>query len=124
LTAQVLTGLFANDDIAFTGPLFDLVSKTLSNRLTGIHHLLSNVIYALVALHVVAIGFYGYVKKQKLLKPMINGWKDGGDGESAKGGGLPVCVFAVAIAAGAVYAASGTWLPASPPAAEAETPGW
>ena len=35
LAAQVFSGLFANDDITFTGPLFDLVSKDLSNQLTG-----------------------------------------------------------------------------------------
>lgn len=125
LTAQVVTGLFANDDIAFTGPLFDLVGKAFSNRLTGLHHLLSNILIAVVVLHVTAIGFYGHVKKQKLLKPMITGWKDGGEGESARGGGSLAFVFAVAIAAAAIYAASGAWLPAPPrqPTA-AETPNW
>jgi len=39
--------------------------------------------------HISAIGFYGNGKKRKSLKPMISGWKDGGDGDSAKGDGLP-----------------------------------
>jgi cytochrome b len=125
LTAQALTGLFANDDIAFTGPLFDLVNKGLSNRLTGLHHLLSNLLIAVVVLHVAAIGFYVHVKKQKLLKPMITGWKDGGEGESARGGGIVALVIALIFSFTLAYGASGSWLPAPPPPPPATaTPDW
>lgn len=124
LIAQVLTGLFSNDDIAFVGPLFDLVSKNLSNRLTGIHHLLSNLLIALVVLHVAAIAFYARVKKQSLVKPMITGWKEG-EGESASGGGWLALIVALAFAGAAVYGASGVWLPEPPPPPPAaETPSW
>lgn len=121
---QAGTGLFSNDDIAFVGPLFDLVSKDLSNALTGIHHLVSKVLIALVVLHLVAIGFYGRVKKQKLILPMITGWKEG-NGESARGGGVVALVVALLIAAAAIYGASGAWLPEPPPPPPAaETPSW
>ena len=123
LVLQVATGLVANDDIAFRGPLFDLVGNDLSNRLTGLHHLLSNLLIGLVLLHVAAIAFYGHVKKQKLLKPMLTGWKEG-EGESAKGGGWLAVIVALLIAAGAVYVASGAWLPEPPPVPAAETPDW
>lgn len=124
LTVQVATGLFANDDIAFTGPLFDLVDKRLSNRLTGLHHLLSNLLIALAALHVLAIAYYGRFKKEQLFKPMITGWKEG-DGEAARGGGFVALIVALALAATAVYGASGAWLPAPlPPPPAAETPDW
>lgn len=111
LTAQSLTGLMANDDIAFVGPLHELVGQVWSDRLSGIHHLLSNVLIGLIVLHVVAIGYYGHVRKQKLLKPMLTGWKDAADGESATGGGIVALLLALAIAGAAVYAASGLWLP-------------
>lgn len=124
LIAQVSTGVFANDDIAFTGPLADLVSREISNRLTGLHHLLGDVVIGLVALHVAAIVFYGHVKKKKLLKPMITGWKDDGDGESARGGGIVALVVALVIAAAVVYGASGAWMPAPPPVPAVETPSW
>lgn len=124
LAVQVATGLFSNDDIAFVGPLYDLVGKDLSNRLTGIHHLASNLLIGLVVLHVAAIVFYGHARKQKLLKPMITGWKEG-HGESAKGGGLLALLAALLIASGAVYGASGAWLPEPPPPPPpAETPSW
>ncbi len=124
LTAQVASGLFANDDITFVGPLFDLVGKNLSNRLTGIHYLVANAIYVLIALHIAAIAFYGHVRKQKLVKPMLTGWKDG-PGESATGGGALALILALAVAGAAVYGASGAWLPAPlPPPPAAETPNW
>ena len=110
---QVITGLFANDDIAFVGPLFDLVGKNLSNRLTGIHYLVSNALYVLIALHIAAIAFYGHVKKENLVRPMVTGWKEGA-GESATGGGALALILALAVAGAAVYGASGAWLPARP----------
>ena len=125
LTAQVLTGLVANDDIAFRGPLFELVGNDWSNRLTGLHHLLANGLIALIGLHLAAIAFYGHVKKQRLIKPMLTGWKESAEGESATGGGFLALVVAVALAAAAIYGASGAWLPEPPPPPPAaETPNW
>jgi cytochrome b len=60
---QVSTGLFANDDITFFGPLFALVSKDVSNQLTGLHKLSSNFLFVLIGLHLAAIAFYTRVKK-------------------------------------------------------------
>ncbi|CUW41552.1 Cytochrome b [Magnetospirillum sp. XM-1] len=114
LSVQVATGLFANDDIAFTGPLYDLAGKTLSNRLTAIHHLLSKLVYLLVALHVGAIVFYVRIKKQNLVLPMLTGEKEG-PGEPAAGGGPVALVLALAVAALAVYGATGRWMPPPPP---------
>jgi len=125
LSFQMISGLFGNDDITFYGPLFDLVSKDLSNKLTSLHHLASNLIYLLIALHLGAIAFYGHVKKDNLVKPMITGWKETEHGESAKGGGLIALIVALGIAGAAVYAASGAWLPPPPPPPPAvETPNW
>lgn len=125
LTVQVVSGLFANDDIAFVGPLFELIDKSLSDRLSGIHHLLSNVLIALVVLHVGAVIFHGRVKKDDLVKPMLTGWKEGASGEPAKGGGAIALVVALLIAGLAVYGASGAWLPEPPaPQAAVETPSW
>jgi cytochrome b len=114
LCLQVATGLFANDDIAFRGPLYDLAGKTLSNQLTAIHHLLSKLVYVLVALHLGAIAFYAHARKQNLIRPMLTGMKDG-DGPSARGGGIIALAVALAVAALAVHGASGAWMPAAPP---------
>lgn len=127
LAFQVASGLFGNDDIAFHGPLYDLIGKDLSDRLTGWHKLSVNLLIALVALHVAAILFYARVKKDNLVKPMLTGWKEvaPGEGRSATGGGPLALIVALLVAFAAVYGGSGAWLPApSPVATPSTTPAW
>lgn len=118
---QAATGLFANDDIAFRGPLQALVSDAVSNQITGWHHLGKNLMIALVVLHVGAVAFYVRVKRHNLLKPMILGWTEG-RGEDAKGGCFAALLIAVVIAGVAVAAASGAFLP--PPDVGTTAPAW
>ena len=120
LIVLVATGLFANDDIAFEGPLYALAGKELSDRVVGIHRLIEPLIMLLVFAHLAAIVFYTRIKKQDLVKPMITGWKAGA-GEPAKGGGAIAFCIALVIALLAVYGASGAWLPEPPPAPPAES---
>lgn len=128
ICVQVGTGIFSNDDIAFEGPLSDLVDKSLSDWLTGIHKLSVNLLIALIALHLAAIAFYATVKKDDLIKPMLTGWKDvpPGQGKSATGGGPIAFAVALVIALGAVYAASGRWLERPAPIVDTTTsaPAW
>ena len=125
LAFQVSSGLFANDDIAFRGPLYALITSGLSERLTGWHKLSVNLLLLLVFLHLLAIGFYARVKGDNLLKPMLTGVKevDPDQGPAATGGGPLAFVVALAFAVAAVYAGSGAWLP--PPAAvPVSAPAW
>lgn len=128
LAFQVGTGLFGNDDIAFRGPLYELISKDLSDRLTGLHKLSVNVLIALVTLHIVAIAFYVRVKKDDLIRPMLTGWKDvaPGEGASASGGGALPLAVALLVAVATVYGGSGAWLPTPPPppVSAPATPSW
>lgn len=121
---QAVLGLFTNDDIAFRGPLYDLVGSDLSSRLTGLHHLLADGLMILVLLHVGAILFYAHVKKDNLVKPMVTGWKEADQGEPARGGGPLALVLALALAGLALWGASGSWMPAPPPPPAVETPAW
>lgn len=75
LLAQVLTGLFANNDLGFAGPLADSVLKETSDFLTRLHGLLFNVLLVLTWLHLVAVLFYVFVKGQNLVLAMITGKK-------------------------------------------------
>jgi cytochrome b len=75
LFTLVGAGLFSNDDIAFQGPLFPFVSKSLSDKLSAIHAWGINVLAVLVVLHVAAIVFYARVKKHNLVGPMVTGKK-------------------------------------------------
>ncbi len=73
LLAQTGTGLFANDDIATEGPLSALVSKALSDQLTTIHVWNSNLLLFLAAVHVAAVLFHVFVKKENLVGAMFSG---------------------------------------------------
>jgi len=76
LMALLLTGLFANDDIAYEGPLYAIIGKALSDQLTGWHGALVNVLLGLVVLHVGAIFYYLLHKKINLIRPMLTGCKE------------------------------------------------
>ena len=75
LLSQAVTGLFANDGLRFHGPLALLVSEETSTGITGLHGTIFNVILALIWLHVVAVGFYLFVKGDNLIRPMLTGKK-------------------------------------------------
>ncbi|EUJ10628.1 cytochrome b [Methylophilaceae bacterium 11] len=72
----VLTGLFANDDVTLTGPLFPLVQQSVSDWMTGVHAIAFNGLLAVIALHLLAIAFYWVVKKNNLIHPMLTGKKE------------------------------------------------
>lgn len=74
---QAVSGLFANDDIANEGPFSTLVGKALSDKITWFHTEVSiDVVYFLIGLHIAAIAYYYFVKKENLVTPMITGDKE------------------------------------------------
>ncbi|MGH8261680.1 MAG: cytochrome b/b6 domain-containing protein [Steroidobacteraceae bacterium] len=75
VTFQVSTGLFATDDIAWTGPFNPAVSNATAEYLTGLHHLNFNLIWAAIALHIGAIAYYAFIKRRNLVPAMLHGWK-------------------------------------------------
>ena len=126
LGLQAAGGLFANDDIAFQGPLYGLVSKDTSDWMAGLHRKGFWLVLALVVLHVAAIVFYTRVKGEKLVGAMLNGRKEIGDLQRATaptGGGAIALVFALAVGIASAWIASGAWVPPPPPE-PTTTPAW
>jgi cytochrome b len=77
LGAQIATGLVSDDEIATQGPLVKFVSGSLSLFATSYHkHWGKAIIIALVFLHIAAILFYLFKKKQNLIIPMLKGDKN------------------------------------------------
>ncbi len=72
---QVSTGLFATDDIAWTGPYYPTVSNGTAEYLTGLHHFNFNLIWAAIGLHIGAILYYAFIKRQNLVPAMLHGHK-------------------------------------------------
>jgi cytochrome b len=105
LLLQAGSGLFANDDLFNEGPLYAHVSKTVSDRLTGLHKANFVVIAVLVAVHVAAIGYHWAYRRENLVRPMLTGRKPaptgaGGNGERHPRGWL--AALSMLIAAGVV----------------------
>ncbi|NBX57869.1 MAG: cytochrome B, partial [Gammaproteobacteria bacterium] len=67
LLAQAVTGLFANDQVFETGPLFGYVAIETSDRLTSLHKQLFDWIAAAIAIHVSAALFYLWIRKENLI---------------------------------------------------------
>jgi cytochrome b len=75
LLAQGITGLFANDEIFNTGPLYGYVSDSLSLSLTSWHRRLFDWILIAVALHVLAVIAHRLLAGHDLVGPMFTGRK-------------------------------------------------
>lgn len=79
LLAQAVSGLFTNHDAGFTysqhGPLANWVSEATSERMSGLHLRLINLLLIAVLLHVLAVLAYRLVKRQDLVRPMLTGVK-------------------------------------------------
>lgn len=76
LLLQVSTGLVADDEIAFTGPLVSLVSGNTVSQATRYHKSIGKLLLiVLVTLHVLAILYYRWFKKDNLVRPMVLGDK-------------------------------------------------
>lgn len=76
LLAQVATGLMSDDEISFFGPLVRFVSGDTVALATNYHKNVGKfIVIALVVLHVAAIVFYKWVKKDNLVRPMVLGDK-------------------------------------------------
>ena len=74
LTVQVGLGLFAQDtDAVESGPLNYLVSYDTGHLAGEIHEVVFNLILLFVAIHLAAIAYYRFAKRDNLIAPMITG---------------------------------------------------
>ena len=76
LLFQAVTGLFADDEIAFQGPLVKYVSESITGIFSELHEANAGVIYTLIGLHLAAIFYYQKIKGENLVKPMLVGDKE------------------------------------------------
>lgn len=74
LTIQLVTGLFATDDIFTEGPFYSHVSSDIASTLTWVHKQNFNLILGFAVMHVLAVIVY-LVKGENLITAMITGYK-------------------------------------------------
>ena len=75
VSVQIGTGLFTDDDILYTGPYQSAVSSATVEWLTNLHHSNFDYLLAMVVLHLVAIAYYRFARRQLLTRAMITGRK-------------------------------------------------
>jgi cytochrome b len=76
LIAQVASGLFSDDEIAFAGPLTRFVSGDTVAWATGWHKDWGQtLLLVLLGLHLAAIAFYSLVRRKRLVAAMVSGDK-------------------------------------------------
>lgn len=107
IVAETGLGLFAVDvDGLESGPLSRLVSFETGRLAAHWHHVLFNALMALVALHLSAIAFYAFVRRENLVAPMLTGWRPGAPGLQPM---VPAPAWRVVVAAG-LAAALAVWI--------------
>lgn len=76
LIAQVSTGVISDDEIAAVGPFAMFVSNATVSLATTYHTSYGKyALVALIVLHLTAIAYYYFAKRNNLVKPMIDGDK-------------------------------------------------
>lgn len=97
--AQVSSGLFTDDEIAFAGPLTRFVSGEVVSQFTTYHKEVGQyLLLGLVALHLLAIAFYALVRKERIISPMVQGDKQLPDAVPPSRDSLGTRALAVALA--------------------------
>lgn len=120
LALQAGSGLFADDELAYRGPLRALTDRATALWVTSWHRAGLWPLLTLLILHVGAILVY-FLRGRDLLRPMIWGWCASADPTAAdtRGGGVLAVALAVLGAGAVVWMAAGGLVPAAPSAAPA-----
>jgi cytochrome b len=84
LAAQVGLGLFASDEDGLDqGPLSHHVGFDTAETLADRHDTMFDILLVFIGLHLAAILFYRFVKRDDLITPMVTGGRAGVPGERA-----------------------------------------
>jgi cytochrome b len=115
LLVQALTGLVANDEILNTGPLYAYVTPERRLELTSLHRQLFYWIVAFIVLHVLAVLFHLFFKKENLVHALLTGHKPAAhvaDHEEIRSSRTVLALLVVIILAGVL-----AWVVANAPVA-------
>ncbi len=110
LLVQIATGLIQIDDEDFIeGPLSGLVGYDTAVLAHDVHEVSFNILLGLIALHLLAIGYYHLVRGRSLIRPMVTGRAALPEGVSpmtpAAKGRLAACVAAAFVLTAVVIGA-------------------
>lgn len=83
LLLQAVSGLFNSDDVLFSGPLYYAADGGFRDTMGAVHDIAFNVLLGLIALHVVAVLYHQFRRREPLLQAMVRGAAQGREGRAA-----------------------------------------
>lgn len=83
LLLQAISGLFNSDDVFFSGPLYYAANSEWRDIMGLVHELAFDALLVFVGLHVIAVLYHQYGRKERLLQAMMRGSAPGRSGRVA-----------------------------------------
>jgi len=105
LLAQAMSGLFNSDGLLFDGPLYHALDSGWTDKLGELHAQLFWVILGLIGVHVVAIAWYQFGRRQPLVQGMLTGGEGGQAAPQSNWRALLLVLLCVGALSLAVYLA-------------------
>lgn len=75
ITMQAFSGLFMDDDIFFSGPLYNWLSTNATSAIAEIHDIAFAAIQFLIVLHICAVLYHRWKGEPYIIKAMVTGNK-------------------------------------------------
>lgn len=103
VAVQAVSGLFMDDEIMFAGPYFDAVSSDVARTMNMLHNNVMNIILVLVGIHVAAVLYHAFVRRERIIRAMLSGRKSAEvvpETQSISGSRLGLALLVAAGAAG------------------------
>ncbi len=72
---QGVSGFFVTDDVFFNGPYYEVIGEDLRSVMIWLHHNAINGVWALIVLHLCALVWHQWQKKEPLMQSMVTGKK-------------------------------------------------
>ena len=105
LLIQATSGLFNSDDLMFDGPFHYWASVEFRDAMGVVHEFTFYLLLGFIALHLLAVAYYQWLKKVPLIQVMIRGVAPGRVGEQAP---APVwlAILVIVLLAGLLWGAT------------------
>jgi cytochrome b len=83
LLAQGVSGLFNSDDVLFSGPLHYGADTAFRDAMGVVHEVAFDALVVLVCLHIAAVVYHQWRRREKLVQAMVRGRAPGKEGRAA-----------------------------------------
>jgi len=79
LLAQALTGLFNSDGLLFDGPFYYALDSAWTDKMGAFHEYSFWALSSLIGLHILAVLYYQFRRRQDIIRPMFTGGSEGAE---------------------------------------------